>query len=139
MSNDITLSEVQEFIAGFWYHYDEAHFDEMAAPHRPTTWSTSADPTPVQARSRSCCRPNCTAAPTPSWTWLTEHRKQNPYPLRHHATNILRTGSTGASPAPGSISSSTRSPTTCRSRCPAVSPTSGYAAATSGLVFTAMK
>jgi len=31
MSNDITLSEVQEFIAGFWYHYDQGHFDELAA------------------------------------------------------------------------------------------------------------
>ena len=30
MSNEITLSEVQEFIAGFWYHYDQGHFDELA-------------------------------------------------------------------------------------------------------------
>ncbi len=30
MSNDITLSEVQEFIAGFWYHYDQGHFEELA-------------------------------------------------------------------------------------------------------------
>jgi hypothetical protein len=27
----ITLPELQEFIAGFWYHYDEAHHDELAA------------------------------------------------------------------------------------------------------------
>ena len=31
MSNEITLSEVQEFIAGFWYHYDQGHFDELDA------------------------------------------------------------------------------------------------------------
>jgi len=24
--------------------------------------------------------------------WLSEHRKQSPYPLRHHATNVHRTG-----------------------------------------------
>jgi hypothetical protein len=30
MSDDITLSEIQEFIAGFWYHYDQGHFDELA-------------------------------------------------------------------------------------------------------------
>jgi hypothetical protein len=27
--------------------------------------------------------------------WLTQHRNENPYPLRHHATNIFRTGSDG--------------------------------------------
>ena len=31
MSNDITLPELQEFIAGFWYHYDEAHYGELAS------------------------------------------------------------------------------------------------------------
>lgn len=31
MSNDISLQELQEFIAAFWYHYDEAHYDELAA------------------------------------------------------------------------------------------------------------
>ena len=27
--------------------------------------------------------------------WLSEHRKQSPYPLRHHATNVHRTGTHG--------------------------------------------
>ena len=27
--------------------------------------------------------------------WLSEHRKQSPYPLRHHATNVYRTGTDG--------------------------------------------
>jgi hypothetical protein len=27
--------------------------------------------------------------------WLTQHRNENPYPLRHHATNIFRTGIDG--------------------------------------------
>jgi hypothetical protein len=27
--------------------------------------------------------------------WLARHRNENPYPLRHHATNIFRTGSNG--------------------------------------------
>ena len=27
--------------------------------------------------------------------WLTQHRNENPYPLRHHATNIFRTGVDG--------------------------------------------
>jgi len=31
VSNDISLSELQEFVAEFWYHYDEGHYDELAA------------------------------------------------------------------------------------------------------------
>ena len=31
MSHDITLPELQEFIGSFWFHYDEAHYDELAA------------------------------------------------------------------------------------------------------------
>jgi hypothetical protein len=27
--------------------------------------------------------------------WLSEHRNQSPYPLRHHATNVHRTGIDG--------------------------------------------
>jgi hypothetical protein len=27
--------------------------------------------------------------------WLSGHREQSPYPLRHHATNVHRTGSDG--------------------------------------------
>lgn len=27
--------------------------------------------------------------------WLSDHRKQSPYPLRHHATNVHRTGADG--------------------------------------------
>ena len=33
MSNEITLADVQEFLGAFWFHYDEAHYDEMAAAH----------------------------------------------------------------------------------------------------------
>ena len=31
MTNEIRLPEVQEFLAGFWYRYDQGHFDELAA------------------------------------------------------------------------------------------------------------
>jgi hypothetical protein len=27
--------------------------------------------------------------------WLTQHRNENPYPLRHHSTNVFRTGTDG--------------------------------------------
>jgi len=33
--------------------------------------------------------------------WLSDHRKRSPYPVRHHATNVHRTGTAARSPARG--------------------------------------
>ena len=90
MSKDITLSEVQEFIAGFWYHYDEAHYDELAANyaedvHYVTRSDSGASPfedlMSPELHGRDAVM-----------EWLSDHRRQSPYPLRHHATNVHRTG-----------------------------------------------
>ena len=93
MSNDITLPEVQEFIAGFWYHYDEAHFDELAARYR------RRDGVPEPKRSGASPFEELMSPELHGrdavMEWLSEHRKQSPYPLRHHATNIHRTGIDG--------------------------------------------
>lgn len=93
MPNDITLSELQEFIAGFWYHYDEAHYDDLAA--------TFAEDVHYLTRSDSGASP-FEELMSPEldggdavMTWLISHRKESPYPLRHHATNVHRTGSDG--------------------------------------------
>ena len=93
MSNDITLSELQEFIAGFWYHYDEAHFEELAARY--------AEDVHYVSRSDSGASP-FEELMSPElhgrdavMEWLSEHRKQSPYPLRHHATNVHRIGAAG--------------------------------------------
>ncbi|HEX2285322.1 MAG TPA: nuclear transport factor 2 family protein [Mycobacterium sp.] len=93
MSNDIALAEIQEFIAGFWYHYDQGHFDELAA--------RIADDMEYLSRSESgaCPFEDLLAAElhggAETLAWLTQHRNENPYPLRHHATNIFRTGIEG--------------------------------------------
>jgi hypothetical protein len=93
MSDTITLSEVQEFIAGFWYHYDQGHFDELAF--------RIGDEMEYVSRSDSgaCPFEHLLAAElhggADTLAWLTQHRNENPYPLRHHATNIFRTGSDG--------------------------------------------
>ncbi|ORV89866.1 polyketide cyclase [Mycobacterium interjectum] len=93
MATDITLPELQEFIAGFWYHYDEAHYDEMAAAyaedvHYLTRSDSGASPfedlMSPELKDRDAVM-----------EWLSEHRKQSPYPLRHHATNVHRTGTEG--------------------------------------------
>lgn len=95
MSNEITLSELQEFIGEFWYHYDEAHYDELAVRY--------ADDVRYVTRSDSGASP-FEELMSPELNgrdavieWLSQHREQSPYPLRHHATNIHRTGTDGAS------------------------------------------
>jgi len=93
MSNEITLSEVQEFIACFWYHYDQGHFEELAA--------RIADEMEYLSRSDSgnCPFEELLAAElhggAETLAWLTQHRNENPYPLRHHSTNVFRTGVDG--------------------------------------------
>lgn len=93
MSNDVTPSELQEFIAGFWYHYDEAHYDELGTRYadnvRYVTRSDSgASPFEELMSPQLHGRDAVTQ-------WLSDHREQSPYPLRHHATNVHRTGTDG--------------------------------------------
>lgn len=93
MSTQITLPEVQEFIASFWYHYDQGQFDVLD--------TFIADDMQYLSRSDSgqCPFEELLAAELNGGSevlaWLTQHRDENPYPLRHHATNIFRTGSDG--------------------------------------------
>lgn len=93
MSNDITLAEVQEFIAGFWYHYDEAHYDELAARYaedaRYVTRSDSGESPFEELMSPELHGRDAVME------WLSDHRQQSPYPLRHHATNVHRIGIDG--------------------------------------------
>ncbi len=93
MTNQIALSEVQEFIAGFWYHYDQGQFDVLA--------TYIGDEMQYLSRSDSgnCPFEELLAAElhggAETLAWLSKHRDENPYPLRHHATNIFRTGTDG--------------------------------------------
>jgi hypothetical protein len=93
MSSDIALSELQELVAGFWYHYDAAHYDELAARyaedvHYLTRSDSGASPfeelMSPELHGRQAVM-----------DWLSEHRRQSPYPLRHYATNVHRTGVDG--------------------------------------------
>lgn len=94
MSDDITLPELQEFIASFWYHYDEAHYDELAHSYAEdvrylTRSDSGASPfeelMSPQLQGRDAVM-----------EWLSQHRKESPYPLRHHASNLHRTGVDGS-------------------------------------------
>jgi hypothetical protein len=93
MSIEITLPELQEFVAGFWYHYDAAHYGELAARYAKdvrylTRSDTGASP------FEELMSPTLDGRDA-VMEWLSEHREQSPYPLRHHATNVHRTGTDG--------------------------------------------
>jgi hypothetical protein len=93
MNDAITLSEIQEFIAGFWYHYDQGHFEELAVRIGGEMEYLS------RSESGTCPFEDLLAAElhggAETLAWLTQHRDENPYPLRHHATNIFRTAVDG--------------------------------------------
>lgn len=95
MSTDssISLTELQNFVGEFWYHYDQADYPQMGAAF--------ADDAVYLSRSDSGACPfeealaadlSTAAAIVP---WLTEHRQSSPYPLRHHATNLHVIGTDG--------------------------------------------
>jgi hypothetical protein len=93
MSNDITLPELQEFIGSFWYHYDEAHYDELAASYAEDVhYSTRSDS--GASPFEDLMSPELHGRDA-VMEWLSDHRRQSPYPLRHHATNVHRTGTDG--------------------------------------------
>ena len=92
--SDITLPELQEFIAGFWYQYDEAHYDELSTRYADEVRYVSRSDTGAspfeelmspELRGRDAVM-----------AWLSAHREQSPYPLRHHTTNVHRIGTDGA-------------------------------------------
>lgn len=90
MSNNISLAELQELIAEFWFHYDEAHYDELAARyaddiHYLSRSDTGASPFEELLTADLRGRDDAIA-------WLKDHRKASPHPLRHNAINIFRTG-----------------------------------------------
>ena len=93
MSDDISLSEIQEFFGGFWFHYDSGHYDELAV-----RFGEDAN---YISRSESGASPfeDILAADLHGRSaiiaWLNEHREGSPYPLRHNSTNIHRTGTSG--------------------------------------------
>ena len=92
MSN-VSLSELQEFIAAFWHYYDEWNAEEIAARladnvHYAGRSDTGACPYEDMLRADLHGRDETMA-------WLTEHRNLSPYPLRHNSSNIFRTGGDG--------------------------------------------
>jgi len=89
----ISLTELQNFVGEFWYHYDQADYAQMGAAFADDAVYLS------RSDSGSCPFEEALAADLSTAAvivpWLTEHRAASPYPLRHHSTNLHITGTDG--------------------------------------------
>lgn len=91
--NAISLTELQNFVGEFWYHYDQADYAQIAAAFAGDAVYVSRSDSGNCPFEETLAADLTTAAQIVPW--LTEHRKASPYPLRHHTTNLHITGSEG--------------------------------------------
>jgi hypothetical protein len=83
---NVDLPAVQNLVASWWFDYDQANFDTW-----PGYFTTDA---------RFSCRSDSGATAFEEFVtadvsgrdelvaWQVQHRRNSPYPLRHHATNV---------------------------------------------------
>ena len=82
-----------ELIHRWWLNYDEGHLDVLEGLLTDDCHTSSRTDTgdhPFEEFIRSDCHGRATAM-----AWMREHRKQSPYPLRHHGANIHVTAERG--------------------------------------------
>jgi SnoaL-like domain len=82
-----------EFINRYWFNYDEGYLDVLEGfltedCHLSSRTETGQHPFEEFIRSDNFGREAAMA-------WTREHRRQSPYPLRHHAANIHVVGERG--------------------------------------------
>jgi hypothetical protein len=75
-----------ELIHRWWFNYDEGNLEvleELLADDCHTSSRTELGTHPQEEFIRSECR-----GATDVMAWKKEHRRNSPYPLRHHAANV---------------------------------------------------
>ncbi|MFI7524080.1 nuclear transport factor 2 family protein [Nocardia salmonicida] len=91
MSKDISVAEVQELMGSWWYHYDEAHYAELAQMLAPDThYSVRSDTGKTEYEEFITAETHGREA---TMEWMEQHRLGSPYPLRHNGSNLHLTGS----------------------------------------------
>lgn len=93
MTEGISLCDLQELVAGFWHHYDEWNAEDIVARLAENVHYTGRSDTGASA-FEDMLRADLHGRDE-TMAWLTEHRHQSPYPLRHNSTNLFRTGQDG--------------------------------------------
>ncbi len=90
---DITLADVQDLLARWWFNYDNGTFDVLPG--------LLTDDTELRVRTDSgttdyedFIRADVTGRDD-VMAWQRQHRLDSPYPLRHNGTNIHLVGTDG--------------------------------------------
>lgn len=90
----IEISAVQNLLAGWWFEYDQGNFDVWPDYFTEDThFSCRSDS--GQTEFEDFIRADLTGRKD-VLAWQTDHRRNSPYPLRHHATDVHLTGSSSA-------------------------------------------
>jgi hypothetical protein len=86
----IDPAQVQDLIGRWWFHYDQARFDELRALLTEDTrfvCRTDTGETDFEEFVRADV-----SGRDAVMAWQTEHRTGSPDPLRHHGTNVHLVG-----------------------------------------------
>jgi len=75
-----------DLLAKWWFNYDEGNFDVLAGLLTDDVHFTCRTDTDTVAWAEFA-RADVSGRDTVMF-WQTEHRRNSPYPLRHHGTNV---------------------------------------------------
>src|SRR5690349_17519367 len=75
-----------DLLSKWWFNYDEGHFDVLAGLLTEDVHFTCRTDTDTVAWAEFA-RADTSGRDTVMF-WQTKHRRESPYPLRHHGTNI---------------------------------------------------
>jgi hypothetical protein len=77
---------VQDLIGRWWFSYDEGRFDAMTSMLTDDVHVTCRTDTPDVAWAEFATADD--QGRDDVMRWQVEHRRNSPYPLRHHGTNV---------------------------------------------------
>jgi len=82
----IEPSGLQDLLGRWWFSYDEGHFDSMRSMLTDDVHVTCRTDTPDVAWAEFATADD--EGRDEVMRWQVEHRRNSPYPLRHHGTNL---------------------------------------------------
>jgi SnoaL-like domain len=82
----IEPADLQDVVSKWWFSYDEGRFEVMTSLLTEDVHFTCRTDTPDVAWAEFATSDD--RGRDTVMRWQTEHRRNSPYPLRHHGTNV---------------------------------------------------